>query len=74
MMAHQHVANAKDFGVDDNNKPYTTEALENLMAMCGIEIKEVMGLIAIGRQSLKQSAPSSSSCGNQLALPSGFMG
>ena len=71
MMAHQKLSNARDFGTDEAGKPYTPEAMECLNGELGAVVKEAMGQIAIGKETIKQgmSSGAGSSGGAKIIVP-----
>lgn len=60
MTSHQLLSNCKDFGMKENGEPYGAHEVDALLQTVGGCVKEVMGLITVGRETLRSSASSSS--------------
>ena len=68
LLSHQNLSNARDFGVKDGGAPFSVEEVDELMNIVADHVKEVMGMITMGRHTLKAGSGASSSSGITRAV------
>ena len=61
LISHQNLSNARDFGIKEGGAVFTPVEVDELMDIVANHVKEVMAMITIGRQTLKNGQASSSS-------------
>ena len=66
MISHQKLSDAKDFGVTEANEPLSQEQVQTLMQHVTVCSREAMGVIAVGKQYLKDAASSSASSSSAM--------
>ena len=66
LISHQKLSDAKDFGVTEANEPLTQEQVQTLMQHVTVCSREAMGVIAVGKQYLKDAVSSSASSGSAM--------
>ena len=72
-ISHQKLSDAKDFGVTEADEPLSPGQIEALMEGVTVCSREAMGVIAVGKQYLKDIA-SSSGASNGSAMVSFIKG
>ena len=69
MISHQKLSDAKDFGVTEADETLSQEQVENLMEGVTVCSREAMGVIAVGKQYLKDIASSSGASSGSGMVP-----
>ena len=69
MVSHQKLSDAKDFGVNERNEHLSPEQIQNLMEGVTLCSREAMGVIAVGKQYLKDIATGSSASSSSAIAP-----
>ena len=69
MISHQKLSDAKDFGVSDVGETLSQAQVENLMEGVTVCSREAMGVIAVGKQYLKDVASSSGASSGSAMVP-----
>ena len=68
-ISHQKLSDAKDFGVSDAGERLSQDQVENLMEGVTVCSREAMGVIAVGKQYLKDVASSSGASSGSGMVP-----
>ncbi len=69
MVSHQQLSDAKDFGVTEADEPLSQAQIQNLMEGVTLCSREAMGVIAVGKQYLKDIASSSGASSGSAMVP-----
>ena len=69
MVSHQKLSDAKDFGVSEAGDTLSQAQVENLMEGVTVCSREAMGVIAVGKQYLKDVASSSGASSGSAMVP-----
>ncbi len=69
MVSHQQLSDAKDFGVTEADEPLSQAQIQNLMEGVTLCSREAMGVIAVGKQYLKDIVSSSGASSGSAMVP-----